>query len=392
MLTVRTGIRIGFAFFITVMLLLNIQGVLHPFTDAKLYGVEMQTLATPSAATILNSSWQQTAEPWIASTTGFRGLFLKADNQLTLSLFGELPMNESLGPIAGKEGYLYTKQYVDAYLGKNRISSQELEQRVQDLARLRDLLRHNGRAFIFLITPSKVRTYPEYLPESYIPPTLNHEQDNYVRLLPLLRKYDIPFLDGQAYMLSMKQRQEAPVFPKSGIHWTYYAAYLFGNDMIDTIGQLSGRPLKKLTLVSVEDSTIPKSSDNDLALNTNVFDTKRFMNKTYQYPTFMTTRKVTDWQPRILAVGGSFTDTPITFLAGYEVINDLTLLYYCNRIQHYTNMKIKDLERKPRSLSPTEAKNLILYHDIVLFENNTSTLNNIGHGCFDVFFNALNER
>src|SRR3990172_236261 len=162
------------------IVLIVLQTHLKPVKDMILSGAEKKAaILKPSLTDLFKGKFQNSVEQWLKQNIGFRGFFVKFDNQINYSLFDEFSRNHPRKIILGKNKYLYEESYIDSY---NRISPMppgELEDKTASLKKLQDQLLKRNVRLLLMITPSKATVYPEYIPERYILRDNLSRQDNY---------------------------------------------------------------------------------------------------------------------------------------------------------------------------------------------------------------------
>ena len=92
-----------------------------------------------------------------------RSRFIKYYNRLSIVTFKKSPIPNHA--VIGKDGWLFgTGKELDAYTGRNYLSSEELKCLQLELEFRQKYVAQSGAKFYFLIAPAKANIYPEYMP------------------------------------------------------------------------------------------------------------------------------------------------------------------------------------------------------------------------------------
>jgi len=149
-----------------------------------------------------------------------RELLIRVYNQVLYRVFHKSYMYlESI--ILGRNGDLFESEYLIAYSRLLKpIPREEAEALVVMMKYISERLKEVGTSFVFVITPNKASLYPEDIPDRYLENTKNGKQmpTNYDILVPLLKKYRVPYVDGREITLEHKDALPLRAFPKTGTH------------------------------------------------------------------------------------------------------------------------------------------------------------------------------
>jgi SGNH hydrolase-like domain, acetyltransferase AlgX len=293
--------------------------------DVYLAGMTIDTPRVPfNSENWWNSSFQHSVESWYRENFGFRRAALRVYNQLLFDVFRSSSVNNS-SIVIGKHDELYEWNYIaDACGLRAPMSQRDAERLAADLAFVQRQFEQAGKVFVVLITPSKVMTLPDNVPTRLCPNGLSSDT-NYFRLLPLLEKEKIRFVDGQAITLAQKPLTNVPVFPVGGTHWGDLADYRVTNALITAINHSrSTHILPLLRIGSQRVDSYPRGLDADLLKLSNLALPHYKSNYLH-----IDLEKASESQPvqSVTFVGGSFTRGMIGFLASARAA-DVTLFYY----------------------------------------------------------------
>ena len=243
--------------------------------------------------------YQTQKQDFIEENIGYRSFFVKIYNQIDYSLFDVTHANSV---IMGKEGYLYELNYIKAHLGRDFIGHDSISKKTDKLKAIVDTLQTMNISLVVMLAPGKGAYYEEYIPDEFDPKvktTTNYE----VYRENMLRK-NIPYMDMQAWFLSMKDTSTYPLYPKTGIHWSSYGEILVADSLVKYIENTRKTKLPKLIIDKIETSRTARDRDNDIEKGLNLlFGLK---NKTMAYPIFHVSTDSTTTKLKVLAVSDSF--------------------------------------------------------------------------------------
>ncbi|MBN2078702.1 MAG: hypothetical protein JW838_07030 [Spirochaetes bacterium] len=369
-----TGKKIFLILTGSMVALVLIQTHLRPFGDMVLSGAEeKKPMSAPTLSGIINGTFQDSVEAWIKQHIGFRGFFVKLDNQINYSVFREFSSNHPRKLILGKDLQLFEEPYIDLY---NRVAvadQGDLEKKVTSLKRLQESLRGRNVTLLLIVTPSKTTIYPEYIPDRMVMTKNLDRRDNYQTLLPLLERHGINFIDGRKMFLELKGEGEPQLFPSSGIHWSLYGAYLFTARMIAEMERMSGRRMARIVSRGTVARREPIDLDKDIARLANVLFTRALFTE-YLYPVTHTDAPPGAWRPDVLIVGSSFCWNILHYLDAHGVFSPLGFYYYFNTAYSYPGKK-----RRPIDRERVDWRGEILSRNFVIIEVNEVAIGEMGY-------------
>ena len=306
----------------------------------------------------------------------FRNWLIRLRNQLLYSLFSETNASKI---VIGKEGYLYEKEYIDTYLGKNYIGEESMKMRLKQLEILQNVLESQGKDLLLVIAPGKASFYPEYLPSRFKKP--KNCKTNYDLFNKLINDYKINSIDFQKLFIEKKKISPYPLFPKCGIHWSYYGMSLVSDSLIRYIEQLRKINLPDLTINKYITAEIPQNPDYDLGNLLNIIF--KIKQPTLYYPVYTYNSTDLHTKPKVLFIGDSFYWNLYYDSIPQRLFDNTQFWYYSNSIypQSFTS---------PLNVSQIDVKSEIGKQDIIIIMFTEFRLANIGYGFVDLANNALN--
>ena len=136
--------------------------------------------------------------------------------------------------VIGKHRQLYEPVYVAEYCDRNIAAIHDrAEGWAARLARMQGWYAAQGKVFVYLMTPSKAATYPQYLPTNI--PCYAKPADQ-VGFGPawrqILDEHGVRYIDGAAITRDARGHYPFEMFPLGGTHWNDVAAALTTQAMV----------------------------------------------------------------------------------------------------------------------------------------------------------------
>lgn len=344
------------------------------FPESPLYGITIDTTSPHlSLETWFSGNFQQAAEAWFNQHVGFRSFWVRTYNQINFSIFRQIPSASSgTSIVLGSGNWLYEKAYLLEYAGYLwKTTAEQVDEKIQTLLHLQESLARHNITFLFIISPSKASVYPEYMPRQY--QTRSNERA-YDIMTPVLDKYGIQYIDAYTFFEERKSAAPYQLFPKGGIHWNDYGAFLIFRESIVRLNRLRTNPLPIPEYDSITLAP-PREPDNDLVKLLNIW-TPQAIEDLCPYPHFTTTPIPPENQPNILIIGDSFAWHLADFFSEQQICTDIEVLFYNKHLVKYPH-KTQQLFEKDN----TDWNTLLLARDIVLIEINQAFLHDeIGFG------------
>ncbi|PWH86555.1 alginate O-acetyltransferase AlgX-related protein [Brumimicrobium oceani] len=261
--------------------------------------------SVPSNPEFTLSKWfegdyQEEKENYIGKNLYIRPVFVRLYNQYYYSLFN-IPKANSV--IIGKSSYLYEKNYIKEYLGRNFIGSEKIKEKVVKLARVADTLRTKGVELIVVFAPGKGSFYPDFIPDEFNP---GHKTiTNYEVYNNELMKSEIHYLDFNRWFVNNKSTSEYPLFPKTGIHWSKYGELLAADSIIKYINSISQyKKVPELILGEIETSSRMRDTDDDIEKGMNLMF--NIPDLEMAYPDYSFKEEKSSNQPKVLTIADSY--------------------------------------------------------------------------------------
>lgn len=292
----------------------------------QLYGLIEETPASFSVASFVRGEDQTNFSRRLGAALPIYAPAVRIRNQIEFSVFG---VANAPSVIFGRDKHLYERAYIDEYCGRaGEANAQVLADWAEKIRDIQDYATLHGKAFVYLITPSKAAVYPEYLPDNLVCPALLQGSTN--KLPPYrdaLGTRRVPYIDGATLMAAERGRHGIELFPRGGTHWNALGASLAAT----RLGSLAKAKANHVDLDGIDtawtESRSPQGTDRDLVnmLNLYWFDTD------YPVPEIVHTSSSTDQTCRptkIMEVGGSFLEQINVALRGSRCPPDISYWFY----------------------------------------------------------------
>lgn len=326
-------------FYLTLLLLFlpMLQAKFGLFTVAKLGGYE----PIPGDVEFqkdnwLNTSYQEGKEQYLKTHFGFRNWALRLDHQVAYSVYNSSKVH---AVVIGQEGYLFDYDYILEHNGKFEVKEFEINTRLNRLVQIQDTLKKMGKHLFVVIGPNKADFFPEYLPlKDQIPRAgLKTNYDYYIKGM---KKRQINLVDANEWFLKMKGKTPYPLFPQTGIHFSFYGAALFADSIISHVEYALNKDLPDLYWDGIEMGAEPREEDDDLEDALNVLT--NLPSYPLPYPNIKF-REEGKYKPRSLTIGDSFYWRFVNW-GGLEKVWNNGQFWYYNRDAHPGNRPVNTLD------------------------------------------------
>ncbi len=288
-----------------ILLLLVLPGIQHYFSifpEKPLDGAfELEKYPEFSKSAWLDNSWQKKMSRYLNEHLGFRPLLIRCKNQLDFTLFRKL---NTEGIVDGKEDWLYEYDYIREYIGEDFVGEKIIDRRIRQFKFLQEYLKKEKNIdLVLVLEPGKATVLPEYIPEKYVPekpPVTNTEV-----YLKKIKRYQLQYIDLDAYFRKLKDSVAYPLYPQYGIHWSEYGAFLAADSLLHYIEKIRNIRLPALQLDSVVVSQTPRFTDYDVGKTLNLLFPLP-LKQHLAYPQFHFSSSGTEKKPMVLTIADSY--------------------------------------------------------------------------------------
>ena len=284
-----------------VFLLPLLQKAFKPFSPAPLKGYfEPSSRPEFSMAGFMTGEFQEKITPHLDRSIGLREWLVRLYNQVDFSLFS---VTHARQVVVGKDNYLFEEPYIDAWLGRDFIGEIPIDARVGQIRRLQDSLWNRNHILLVVVFPSdKGSFYPEKIPDRYLknPRTVT----NYQRYKQGFEASKVNFIDFNDWFLKMKDTSRYLLYPKTGIHWSSYGAFLAFDSLTKYITAKTKMPLVETGCDDIRLSKTAHGRDADMDEGLNLV--RDISHPLMAYPSVVFREKPGTVFPAALFIGDSF--------------------------------------------------------------------------------------
>ena len=320
----------------------------------------------------LDGTYQIKQQAFLNESFGFRNVFIRINNQLKYNLYNQI---NAKNVIVGKDNYLYEENYINTYKGTDFIGTQQIDEKINKLVRLRDTLTSKGIDIIVLLAPGKGSFYPEFIPDKYQPDV--RSMTNYEAYQNQLSKSNVHVFDVHKWFRNIKKTSPYPLFPKTGIHWSAYGEFLVVDSLLSYIASISpSYKMPNYIIDELEISSEMKKRDNDIEKGMNLlFD---LPNIKMAYPKHHLQTDSLTKTPRVLSVADSFYWGIYNMGVARDVFQSGQFWFY--------NSKIYQEGIPARSVKDVDVLKEVEKHDLILLIATDATLYKFAFGFIDQLY------
>ncbi len=213
-----------------------------------------------STDSLFNGSWLPAVTRHFDRGTGFHNDLVRLRNQVDFSLFRIIHAQKV---VMGKDQYLFEESYLDAFAGKDFIGERIIDARVRQFRYAQDRLwKEKSILFLVLLLPDKGTFYPGFVPDKYR--RGEGIVTNYERYRDKLGECGVNHIDFNAWFLRLKDTCRYPLYPKTGIHWSQYGAFLAFDSLTRYLSGVTGHDLPQARISRWRISHQAEGRDNDV--------------------------------------------------------------------------------------------------------------------------------
>jgi hypothetical protein len=339
----------------------------------QLYGLTEATQPPFNMTNFLTGDVQTALSRRIAAALPIYAPAIRVRNQIEYSLFG---LSHAPSIVFGRDKRLYESAYVNEYCGrKGETNAKALAAWADKIKDIQDYATSRGKAFVYLITPSKAAIYPEYLPETEVCPAV--ARGMVAKLPPYDRALDergVRRLDASSLIAGERERHGISLFPRGGTHWNALGASLAATRLVSLLHAQNPRLHLEHMSTAWTESRDPQGTDRDLInmLNLYWFDTDYPVPKIAEHPS---NADQTCRPTKIMEVGGSFLEQINVALRQTRCPPQISYWFYWN-FAHVFYAAGKRQSEPPRD----EERTIDLAgSDVILLEENEYNIGETDH-------------
>ncbi len=180
--------------------------------------------------------------------------------------------------------------------------------------------------------------------------------------------------------MELKGKEEAPLFPKTGTHWSYYGAELVADSIIKISEQLLNRKLNHFVIDSLEWDNAPRDDDKDLEELSNLFSSINPI--PHAYPILKNEITIPhENQPQLITIADSF------FWQIFD--NSLDKSFNSISFWYYYNSVFPQWENHRPTVKDINVLEELKKTDLVLIMVTTAGLNKFGYGFIEDVYEKI---
>ena len=281
-----------------------------------------------------DGTYQENRNKYINEQFGFRNTAVRLHNQIAFSLFRKAKAN---GVIIGKEDYLYEIKYINAFRGAEDVSQAKVDSNLVMLKALQTKLKEKGIELVVIINPGKASFYPEFIPDEF--PIVSN-RSYYSEYQKGLETRAIQHIDFGKWFREMKDKTPAPLFPKTGIHWSQYGATLAADSLVNYCMKLFGKDMNEFgwNKNDLPLSTTMESVDDDIGLGMNLYSPIDVLPMSYprvgvndKYGVSFGNRGI---QPKVAVISDSYFFNLMQLPWAPDIFSELNFYFYNKQLHH----------------------------------------------------------
>lgn len=340
---------------------------------APLAGVARPKPPPFTIASFLSGETQKAVSTNLGRTLPVFPVSVRTKNQLVFSLFHE---SAAPGVVIGKNGQLFEQGYIDEFCARgdapDAAALLEWATRIHDI---QSALGAAGKAFVYLISPSKAARYAEDLPAGApCAGRIAAVPDKLRPYLHALEKQGVHVVDGAGLMTAKRDDYPIPLFPRGGTHWNNLGAALALREISQLLNSAPTGSFEFTWTLAPE----ALGTDRDLV------DLMNLLWPDVSYPTAVIagtrSSEICSRTPRLLALGGSFVHEVLAAATQAPCPPQIDYWFYMRTAEN--GVEIGHFRRAPKDASngsraPADADALdenLRGADMVLLEENESNI------------------
>ena len=314
--------------------------------------------------------YQSKMTPHLERVIGFHDDFTRIFNQVEFSLFS---IPHAARMIVGKNNYLQADTHIGAYTGQDFVGKRYIEDKVQRVKYLQDYFwKNKGIRLLVILAPGKGFYFPESIPDRFLKG--KRGLTNYGYYVEQMKKSGVDFIDFNAWLRSLKDTSRNVLYPKTGIHWSCYGAYLCADSLIRYLEVKMNRTLPHLVLDSLQHVPEARKEDDDMDRVLNLIWKNPVPMMTY--PVFHHEYKSDVPKPAVLFVSDSFY-----WYWHYNGIIKNT--FEREDMWYYDKEVYPDQMNKPTNTAQINLDSGISRHQVVILMQTNGGYGNLGFGFVD---------
>ncbi|MCK4407216.1 MAG: hypothetical protein KAV44_06045 [Bacteroidales bacterium] len=325
-----------------------------------------------SFSTYYSGEFQNKYNDYLEQNIGFRPFFIRVNNQIAFSVYDTALAS---WVIIGKRNYLYEKNYITAYLGKDFIGKEKIDNKIEKVKFLQDTLQKIGVKLVLIFAPGKASFYPEYIPDKYNPS--EKTISNYDYYTKRCIEEGINHINFSEYFIQLKDTSRYLLVPKCGIHWSLYGVAIAIDSLKKYMEKSQNIKIPDIIWDTIEVTKDLRDTDYDIADGMNLLFT--IPHQKMAYPKLLFEKNPDKIKPNVITIADSYYWN--IFGAGMA-----TQLFGNNSFWYYNKMAHNTEYSEPKKVDELNLKKEIESQDFIFLLASEINLHKFAFGFIDKAF------
>lgn len=248
---------------------------------------------------IFQGTFQDSLNTYTEHHIGYRADLVRLYNQIRYTFFDTMTAQ---GVIMGKEGYMFEMNYIKALYGLDFVGLEKVKNDVDQTIFVNQWLKKNNKHLLVVLAPGKADFFSEFVPDGYKPDSVGYRNSEVY--YNEFRKNGIPVIDGNNLFRNVRDTSTYALFPKCGIHWSYYGLGVVFDSVIKSMEYLRGTDFVDFGIKQITVSEKLRSPDRDLWEGINIFSKPD--DYAMPYPEFYFKKAINEAMPSVIVVADSY--------------------------------------------------------------------------------------
>lgn len=359
---------IFFYLILTILLFPAFNGVAHLCEERKLDGaVEVHSDSLFSKTGWFSGDWQKIKEDYLNDVFYGHNFCLRLHNEIDFSLFRK---GHARKLILGKDNYLFERDYILTYLGKDYLGDNAIQEYTNKIKRAQDYLATKGKTLVVVLAAGKGSFYPEYFPEPYC--LMNKSKSNFEEFANSSIKTGLNFIDFSSYFRSMKNSSPYLLYPRYGTHWSIYGMNIVADSLLRYIEIKRNVHLPHIVRTGLE---MKKACDMDYDIGSGMNLLCHLNGQKMAYPQIYFESKEGKDSVKLLVISDSF------YMGLY--IMGLGNSFQKEDFWYYNHQIFPEVPNGPKSTDELNFDEQISNHDVIILMATEHNIPGVGWGFVD---------
>lgn len=325
-----------------------------------------------SFSTYYSGEFQNKYNDYLEQNIGFRPFFIRVNNQIAFSVYDTALAN---WVTIGKRNYLYEENYIIAYLGRDFIGKEKIENKIEKIKFLQDTLQKIEVKLVLIFAPGKASFYPEYIPNKYNPS--EKTISNYDYYTKRCSEKGINYIDFNDYFIQMKDTSRYLLVPKCGIHWSLYGVAIAVDSLKKYMEKSQNIKMLDITWDTIEVTKDLRDTDYDIADGMNLLFT--IPHQKMAYPKLLFEKNPDKTRPNVITIADSYYWNIFGSGMATQLFGNNSFWYY-NKMAHNTEYS------EPKKVDELSVKQEIESQDFIFLLSSEINLHKFAFGFIDNAF------